>query len=102
MINYYNEDPLKCLSVNEARKRLRIRYETFLQLINEGKIGFIRINNRYKIPVASLIKFIDEAEENKIEVTKINKIEEAKFAFDRKDYVKKKVDEIIKKYSKRI
>jgi excisionase family DNA binding protein len=102
MINYYNEDPLKCLSVNAASKRLKIRSETVLQLISEGKIGFIKMNNRYKIPVASLIKFIEGAEENKIEETKKNRIEEVKFSFNKKDYIKKKVDEIIKKYSKRI
>lgn len=54
------DETLRLLSVNEARKILRIRYETVMQLINNGDIEIVKINGRNKIPMLMLRKFVNQ------------------------------------------
>ena len=53
-------DVLRLLSVNEARKLLAIRHETMKGLIYAGRIGYIELEGRYKIPYQAIKKFISE------------------------------------------
>jgi hypothetical protein len=54
-------EELRLLSVNEVRKILGIRHETVKRLISESKIQAIKIHNRIKIPMSSLIKYEESA-----------------------------------------
>ena len=86
---------LKLLSVNEAREILKIRHETVKKLIEEGKIEVIIIGKRYKIPMNSLKKFI---EENSRRITE----EEAEvIQSERQEFIRKKVKAIIKNQKRR-
>jgi len=51
---------LRLLSINQARKLLRIRHETMKGLIDAGRIGYIELEGRYKIPYQAIKKFISE------------------------------------------
>lgn len=55
-----NIDNLRLLSINEARIRLGIRYESLRKLIEQGRIDVINIEGKIKIPYRSLIKFLDD------------------------------------------
>ena len=54
------QNDLRLLSVNEARKKLGIRYESLKSLIQEGKIEVIVIEGKIKIPEIKLRQFIIE------------------------------------------
>lgn len=51
---------LKLFSKTEAAKRLGIGKEILGKLINEGKIGYIMIKSRIRIPYTEIIKFLEE------------------------------------------
>lgn len=51
---------LRLLSINEARIRLGIRYESLKKLIEQGRIDVINIEGKIKIPYRNLIKFLDD------------------------------------------
>lgn len=88
-------ESLKLLSVNEAREILKIRHETVKKLIEEGKIEVMIIGKRYKIPMNSLKKFI---EENSRRITE----EEAEvIQSERQEFIRKKVKAIIKNQKRR-
>lgn len=57
LLKTYNN--FKLLSINEARKALGIRYETMRKLIEDGKIEYIEILGKVKIPAISLQQFIE-------------------------------------------
>jgi hypothetical protein len=52
-------EDLKLLSINQVRTVLGIRFETAKILVNDGKIKFIEINGRKKIPLKNLIEYLD-------------------------------------------
>jgi hypothetical protein len=55
-----NIDNLRLLSINEARIRLGIRYESLKKLIEQGRIDVINIEGKIKIPYRNIIKFLDD------------------------------------------
>lgn len=55
----HRDESLRLLSINQARKLLRIRHETLKGLIEAGQIGFIELEGKTKIPFQALIKFIE-------------------------------------------
>lgn len=59
---YVNDEKTsyRLLSLNEARKTLRVSYTTLRELINMGSIGTLKIRNRERIPMIHLKKFIDD------------------------------------------
>jgi len=88
-------ESLRLLSVNEARKILKIRHQTVKELIEEGKIEVIIMGNRTKIPMSSLIKFIKENSHKVSEDEKINRTSVTR------DYVCNKIESIIVKHTRR-
>lgn len=85
--NQFGDDSYHLLSLNQARKVLKIGYDTLRELILGGKIGTITIRNRQRIPMIQLKKFIDDN-------TIINKhIEETKARTH-----KEKVMQIVRRY----
>lgn len=63
-------DELRLLSVNEARKILRVSHSTLKQLINSGIIKSVRVNTRYKISYGAIKEFSDGVSQNsKIDIT---------------------------------
>ncbi|MBP9096705.1 MAG: helix-turn-helix domain-containing protein [Ignavibacteria bacterium] len=54
-----NIDNLRLLSINEARLRLGIRFESLKKLIEQGRIDVINIEGKIKIPYRNLVKFLD-------------------------------------------
>lgn len=87
-------ESLRLLSVNEAREILKIRHETVKKLIEEGKIEVMIIGKRYKIPMSSLKKFI---EENSRRITEEEK--EQQLSCERENILNK-IDSIIKKHTR--
>ncbi len=65
-----NIDNLRLLSINEARIRLGIRFESLKKLIEQGRIDVINIEGKIKIPYRNLIKFLD----NSTSSQKLNKV----------------------------
>lgn len=51
---------LKLLSISQAASFLGIGKENLNELMEEGKIGFISVGKRNKIPVSELERFIDD------------------------------------------
>jgi len=88
-------ESFKLLSVNEAREILKLRYETVRKLIEEGKIEVIVIGKRYKIPMNSLKKFIEE------NTRRISEEEKEQYVSDKRDLINNKIDSIIKKHTRR-
>jgi len=63
-------EKLKLLSINEARKILRVSHSTLKQLINSGIIKSVRVNTRYKISYRAIKEFSDGVSQNsKIDIT---------------------------------
>jgi excisionase family DNA binding protein len=87
-------ESLKLLSVNEAREILKIRHETVKKLIEEGKIEVIIIGSRYKIPMSSLKKFIEE------NTRRISEEEKEQRLSDERVNIISKIDSIIKKHTR--
>lgn len=87
-------ESLKLLSVNEAREILKIRHETVRKLIEEGKIEVVIIGKRYKIPMSSLKKFI---EENTRRITEEEQKEQIR---EKRNFINSQMDSIIKKHSR--
>lgn len=56
----YEKESYRLLSLNEARKALKLSYATLRELINNGCIGTLKIRNRERIPMIQLKKFIDD------------------------------------------
>jgi len=54
------KESYRLLSLNEARKTLRLSYATLRELIKDGRIGTLKIKNRLRIPMIHLKKFIDD------------------------------------------
>jgi excisionase family DNA binding protein len=50
----------KLLSISQAASFLGIGKDNLNELMEEGKIGFISVGKRNKIPVSELERFIDE------------------------------------------
>ena len=94
--NSNNIDDLKLLSINEARKLLKIRHEVVKKLINEGMIKVIVIGNRIKIPKISLKKFIEENSK------RLNEEANEQYKLKRIDYIENQINLIIKKHTRRI
>ncbi|GEM_PF-2204287 len=94
--NSNNIDDLKLLSINEARKLLKIRHEVVKKLINEGMIKVIVIGNRIKIPMISLKKFIEENSK------RLNEEANEQYKLKRIDYIENQINLIIKKHTRRI
>jgi len=91
--SYFNAPDEKCLrllSINKTRKILGIRFERVLKMVTSGKIKFIKIGKRIKIPYVNLIKFIDEQSE-RYEPNLVN--------ISSEEEISKKIDELITKYS---
>ncbi len=85
-----DEKSLRLLSINKVSKILGIRYENVSNIIKSGKIKFIKIGRRIKIPYVNLIKFIDEQSERyNHDFINISTEEE----------ISKKIDKILKKYN---
>jgi len=85
-----DEKNLRLLSVHKVSKILGIRHDSVLKMIRQGKIKFIRIGQRIKIPYINLIRFIDdEAVANKPNVINIPSIEETS----------RKIDELFARYT---
>ena len=59
-IPYNGIEPLRLLSINEARKLLRIRHSSVVNLVDNGEIESITINKRRKIPYLKLTKYINQ------------------------------------------
>lgn len=55
-----NNNHLHLLSINEVRKILKLRHSTVNDLVQEGKIKSMKINNRIKVPEFRLQEFIVE------------------------------------------
>jgi len=89
-------ESLRLLSVNEVRQILKLRHETVMTLIDEGKIEVIIIGKRIKIPAISLKKFI---EENTVRLTETGN-ESPVQQRNSRDFVNNKIDSIIKKRRK--
>lgn len=54
----YNE--LILLSINAASKLMKLSSSTLHHLISDGRIGFINLNKRMKIPYKEIIRFIND------------------------------------------
>lgn len=85
-----DQKSLRLLSINKVSKMLGIRFDNVSNLIKSGKIKFIKIGNRIKIPYVYLIRFIDEQSE-RYNPDFIN--------IPTEEEISKKIDEIIMKYS---
>lgn len=59
----FDEKSLRLMSTNKTCKILGIRFEKVSNMIKSGKIKFIKIGRRIKIPYLNLIIFIDEQSE---------------------------------------
>ena len=57
MENQYEQ--LELLSISKAAVYLHVSRETVRNLIKNGKIKVIKIEARFKIPIKSLIEFLD-------------------------------------------
>ncbi|MBN8568036.1 MAG: helix-turn-helix domain-containing protein [Ignavibacteria bacterium] len=55
-----NNNDLHLLSINEVRKILKLRHSTVNDLVQQGKIKSMKINNRIKVPEFRLQEFIIE------------------------------------------
>lgn len=87
-------DELRLLSINEARDILKIRHSTVKRLIEEGKIEIIPIGKRYKIPILSLYKFVEE------NTLRAEERMERDIQVDSRDYLNNKIESIIKKHTR--
>lgn len=62
--NYYTPSPdeksLRLISIHKASKIFGIRYQSLQKMIVTGKLKYIRIGKRKKIPYINLVKFIEE------------------------------------------
>lgn len=81
-------DSLEFISIDEARKKLKLRAETVKKLILNGELHAVKLNKRYKIPLQSVKNYIesishyekrkydtiDSPTATKINVTSINEI----------------------------
>ena len=54
-------EELKLLSINQVRIKLGIRYSAVVELLESGKLEFIEMNSRKKIPMIKLRNFIDKS-----------------------------------------
>ncbi|HEY5534182.1 MAG TPA: hypothetical protein VIL99_04475 [Ignavibacteria bacterium] len=88
-------DELRLLSVNGVRKILGIRYETVVQLINNGDIETVVINRKRKVPMLMLRKFINQYSINLSKKRNIIK------SYDNLE-IKNKIQKIIKKHRKEV
>jgi len=86
---------LKLLSLNKARIILGIRYDTVVQLIDNGDIETVVINGKKKVPMLMLRKFIYQQSINLSQ--KRNQIK----SYDNIE-IKNKIQKIIKKHGKEV
>ena len=54
-----NMNELQLISINKVSKLLGIRYDSVKRLIKTGKIGYVKIDQRTKIPYKNLLDFIN-------------------------------------------
>ena len=83
-----NEE-LRLLSVNEARKILHIRYEVMKSIIEAGKIRYVNLNGTIKIPYFELKEFLQKNLIRNFELKEQDSYE-----------TKKRINNIINKYKK--
>jgi len=58
-------DELRLLSVNEAKKRMGLRRENLLKLIEEDKIIGKQIGGKIYVPYLSIVKYLTSPDEDK-------------------------------------
>lgn len=58
-MNTINQDDYKLISKAKAASFLSVGKKTLDDLLNTGKIGYIRIGNRKKIPLSELREFLE-------------------------------------------
>lgn len=85
---HYNE--LRLLSINQARKILHIKHDDMKKLVISGKIRYVNIEGKIKIPYFELKEFLQN---NLIR----NRFSEDKDSRDIKD----EINDIINKYKKK-
>ena len=54
-----NNFSLRLLSIHKISKLLGIRFQSAKKLVMAGKINFIRVGKRMKIPYMNLVKFLE-------------------------------------------
>ncbi|MDF1612292.1 helix-turn-helix domain-containing protein [Stygiobacter electus] len=52
---------LSLLTIKDAYNLLGVSRNTFMQLINNGRIRFVQVNKRIKIPLGELERFINDS-----------------------------------------
>lgn len=55
-----DENSLRLISINKASKIFGIRYQSIQKMIAVGKLKYVRIGKRKKIPYMNLVKFIED------------------------------------------
>ncbi|MBP9096540.1 MAG: helix-turn-helix domain-containing protein [Ignavibacteria bacterium] len=84
---------MRLLSINEARRILGIRYQSVIELIENGELEFIDMGSRKKIPMTKLRSFINRSSralKDKRDITK---------SFETSS-IKNKLNNIIKKHKR--
>jgi excisionase family DNA binding protein len=101
---------LKLYSIHAAARVLCIGRDTLCRLISEGKVGYIEIGKRKKIPHQELVRFQTESLIKKVEIKESSALSpmDIEMFFNRKKRpappsldARKMLDEIIKKYKKK-
>ena len=80
---------LRLLSIHKISKLLGIRFQSAKKLVMAGKINFIRVGKRMKIPYMNLVKFLEGPSAD-------NNIGNADHSST--DGVSKRIDELIAAY----
>lgn len=70
--NQFHCDELRLLSVNQARKILHIKHDDMRKLVTSGKVRYVSIEGKIKIPYFELKEFLQN---NLIRSTEIKKID---------------------------
>ena len=86
-------EELKLLSINQVRIKLGIRYSAAVELLESGKLEFIEMNRRRKIPMIKLRNFIDRS-------SKALKDKRATVKSFETSVIKNKINKIIKKHER--
>lgn len=55
-----DEKSLRLISINKARKIFGIRHQSVKKMLITGKIRYIKVGKRLKIPYMNLVKLIEE------------------------------------------
>lgn len=94
--NFFNPSPdensLRLISIHKASKIFGIRYQSIQKMILTGKLKYVRIGKRKKIPYMNLVKFIeDQSGVQKPYNDNVLSTEE----------ISRRIDELIAEYSER-